>query len=765
LGGGVGRFDDLSDLDFEELVADLATTEYELPFRAGIRGRDGGIDILAVDDEGVEHVIQCKHYKDSSNAQLRAAAKKEAEGLEEAGREFGSYRFATSRRLTHEFRKELAKILHPWVKSVNDVLGEGDLDTLLGKHSAVEGRHVKLWLAGAGPLQAILNAAAYERSAALLEETRAAVSRFVQTEAFFEARKILREKGVCVIAGTAGVGKTTLARMLMLDALEEDSMPYEISPGGLRDAWSLLSIDEPQLFYYDDFLGQTALHESRQHDTDLLRFMRKIARDPKRRFVLATREYILRQAKLLSEVLDREADEAQNFLLTIEHYSRQEKARIFYNHVYFSEQVDEQARRSLLTDRGYLEIIDHPHYNPRLIEWITGFSGHRLTQEDKQKYLGYCLSVLRSPKMLWAHAFKEGLNEAERAFLVSMLGMPRRLTEGDAQLSFEASCAARGIPVTDQRFVRVLATLDDSFISSEREGGTLYLSFINPSVIDFMRSYLRDSRPDAISAIDSACFFEQVAWLWYALAGESDAPDEALWVSFSKAFERTLTMAPPHGAMMWITRHRLIESKGGLLQTRLQETFKLVATAPGFVRKAEEWLGRCGREWLECIENGDHAPDSGAPYLAAKLAAIEKFDIRRTALSMREAIEAMNRDVDYWECVSGLREGFPDAYDDHEWEQRRMEFGEYLDYVLEEPTGYLTGSEEVGALEDLSSTFATPVPGELFDEARQEIEEAEGEADDPDRDYDDYGGGSSRGLADFGESDADIAAMFDRLDP
>jgi restriction endonuclease len=87
----VGYFDALSDLDFEELVADLITVVTGLTFRAGARGADGGIDVLAQGSDG-EHVVQCKHFQDSTYSQLKSDAKREAQKLRARGATFASYR-------------------------------------------------------------------------------------------------------------------------------------------------------------------------------------------------------------------------------------------------------------------------------------------------------------------------------------------------------------------------------------------------------------------------------------------------------------------------------------------------------------------------------------------------------------------------------------------------------------------------------------------------------------------------------------------------
>ena len=47
---------------------------------------------------------------------------------------------------------------------------------------------------------------------------------------------------------------------------------------------------------------------------------------------------------------------------------------------------DDEARVALLKGCAYEQIIDHPAYNPRQIEWITGLSGHRLTAADNSDY-------------------------------------------------------------------------------------------------------------------------------------------------------------------------------------------------------------------------------------------------------------------------------------------------------------------------------------------------------------------------------------------
>ena len=69
---------------------------------------------------------------------------------------------------------------------------------------------------------------------------------------------MLEKKHYCIIAGIPGIGKTMLAEMLSFEYL---SNGYELIKvfSDITEAFEVINQNNSQIFFYDDFLGQTSL--------------------------------------------------------------------------------------------------------------------------------------------------------------------------------------------------------------------------------------------------------------------------------------------------------------------------------------------------------------------------------------------------------------------------------------------------------------------------------------------------------------------------
>lgn len=522
------HFQALTDIEFERLISDLLRAETgHLHERFGV-GPDGGIDLRFVDlEQGVVEIAQCKHYTKSSFSKLLSAAREEVPKLEAMDPPPTGYRFITSQSLTPGRKKKLIEALDGWIADPGRIWGAETLEDVLNEHAdQVERRHVKLWLSSSTHLEQLLNAGTHNRSNDLIERITQSLPTYVQTARFEDAERVLVENGACLIAGEPGIGKTTLAQMLLLACVHQGFEALHISED-VSEAWDVLG-DRPQVFYYDDFLGRIGLTGLRKHeDQRLVDLIRRTRRDPQRtRLILTTREYILRDAVGVYETFEREEVDQDRFLLALNDYSRDERGLVLYNHLYHSVAMRPEWRQQIVESGAYEQIIDHPNYNPRLIEFITGNVKPRQLEHVDEDWVSFALAALDHPEEIWRRAFERDLDELQRAMLICLVSLGGPVEVSTLEDVVRCHCEAVGVRFDDLGFKRALETLDLTFVQLYSEGVYLLIDSANRSVDDFVMNLLGEDASQLRAVLDGASSFVQPIQLWDVSRSASPAGEK-----------------------------------------------------------------------------------------------------------------------------------------------------------------------------------------------------------------------------------------------
>jgi hypothetical protein len=743
----VRRYDNFSDHDFELFIADLLGADRGLRYETFPRGRDQGVDLRAIPPRRKRpHVVQCKHFVGSSFSTLRAAARKEAARLSAAGVRFASYTFVTSQPLTALRKSRLAEDLLPWIASDSDVLGANDLETLLDRHPEVERRQVKLWLTGGTQLAALLRAGTVHRSQSLLEDIQRSLPSYVQGGAFDEARQRLRDQRVLVIAGVPGIGKTTLARILMADAVLDGYEPIEVSHD-VEEGWEMLDDSIKQIFLYDDFLGRTALAErfAKNEDRRLVDFMDRTARRSSTLFLLTTREYILRQAGALYERIAQSGVEDRRYLLELPSYTRVDRARIFANHAFHSPTLTDAAKRALLVDDAYERIIDHTNYNPRVIEWITGMGGRKLGPREVDDYVTFAVDILDHPELIWKHAFTNEIDDYGRVLVLVLASLARPTEIERVEAAFDALCRQRDLTLTGQAFRRTLAALDDSLVATRHGSGNWYeaagilVAPHDPSIVDFVTDYVRGSAADIEQIADAALFFEQASWLWDVATRDGIVPNR-LAATMSGALQRTYDAPSLSPVVVPLSTYAWTHRPPGTVdhEARLARVLQL---ADGAGPERETLLHWCRARFAEraaAWERGEGQPPSILTLLKL-IRGDHSFDADAAARSATGAMSASWAIVQDTEWRAELRSLFPDAYTLDEWAAVVDEFASWLEDDLAGSANDMIDTEELRQVERVADRLGVVIDEDeleaVEDHIRENVAEREQQASSEEDDW------------------------------
>lgn len=478
-------FRTLNDKEFEVLATDLLSKRDGHKYERFKPGRDAGVDGRYFKPDGTEVILQCKHWPSSPLEKLIKHVQDDElpkiRGLNPA-----RYVLAISHPLSRYDKTRISTALSPYILEPTDILGREDLNDLLSENSDIELRHYKLWISSTNVLRHLLNKPVLDRSAFALQEIQESAHLYVPTANHDSALERLESLGTVIITGPAGIGKTTLADHLAFHYVSKGFSFIRIADE-IREAEATFLVNEPQLFFFDDFLGRNYLEALSGHEgAHIVQFIKRIARDKKKRFILTSRTTILNQGKVLIDVFQNNNLERNEFEVSFESFSEIDKARILYNHIWHSS-LESDFIDELYDNKRYRQIIDHRNYNPRLIRYITDTD--RLTNCTVQQYWSYAKALLDNPAKVWENPFEAQHDDFGRALILLVTLNARPITQGELAESYARLIAHPDAKAMQGRrdYLQSLRHLAGSMltrtVAGEKEP---VLNLFNPSIGDFI---------------------------------------------------------------------------------------------------------------------------------------------------------------------------------------------------------------------------------------------------------------------------------------
>ncbi len=237
------------------------------------------------------------------------------------------------------------------------------------------------------------------------------------------------------------------------------------------------------------------------------------------RFILTTREYVLNAAQQRYEALAQPIVPIQPCIIRMSDYTRPIRAKILYNHLYFSS-LSRKHKLALLRERRYKNILDHKNYNPRVVHYMT--EPHFLTGVPPAQYPDTFIASLDNPRKIWQHAYGHQISNAARHFLLVLTTLPSDTHIDDAETAFwqfyKDRQEAFGFSTDPSDLMNAIKELDGTFVSTTKIESTISVSFHSPAVKDFMEHHLGRHPRDVFSLVRSAVFYDQFRSLWWGIS-------------------------------------------------------------------------------------------------------------------------------------------------------------------------------------------------------------------------------------------------------
>ena len=507
------NFSNLNDIEFEYLCKDVMSKMLGVELQRFSAGPDGGIDLT--DDAHTKKVIvQVKHYIKTDATGLLTSLKKEIPKVKINSPE--RYYICCSKELTPQSKQDIYEMFSDYMESTDNIVTLIELNDFLEKeeNGDILRKHFKLWIESTNILTDIFTNDICIDSDVLLSDIKESANMFVKTEVYESALACLEKNNVLIIIGNPGVGKTITSKMLVLYyAAQGYKIRYTTDGADLASLKKALSQspDMKEVILLDDCFGQAYFSMKSTQENELLALIKHVNRNPNKLLVMNSRVTIYREASERTQSLVNSLDkkEYKAFVLDMTNVSALEKAKIFYNHLFFCE-VPQAYRENIKKDKNYNRIVNHTNYNPRIIEFVT--NKRQWESVDPDEYTEFILRCLNNPEQIWKNEYERRLGYPDRILLTTLYSLTNAAISVDVvKKCYEHRISTKqGIDLSINHFEQSIKRLQDSMVKIVDVHGRKMLSVANPSVNDFLFAHLEKNLPEREEIVGASICVRQL---------------------------------------------------------------------------------------------------------------------------------------------------------------------------------------------------------------------------------------------------------------
>jgi len=477
---------------FQDLCAQVMEEELKTTVSVYREAQDGGQDavFLAKSLDGLTLVgsVQCK-FSSKPEQRLRPSdITGELQHVEQlvAKKMAAIYYFITSMGVDADVARKIREELSARGVMQPHVVGK---EWLLGKvKSSPRLRALVPRVYGLGDLSTILDERCAAQTLALLGDYQKALNVYVPTAPHRAAVDILAKHKLVLLLGAPATGKSTLAAILAMMAIDKNEVQVFKcdGPTELKQHWN--PDDNKRLFWVDDAFGSNLLRP--EYVNAWTEFMPKLKAAIAHgcHFILTSRTHIWNDAKPRLGSRNHPLLETGAAVVSVGDLTESERQQILYNHL----KAGTQPLHWKTQIKSHLPRLSKEE---RLLPELARRLGDKDYTGHIKKLPDDLLRFIADPQEFLVQTFKE-LSEEQQAAL-TLVFLTRSRLPVNLLPDNEATSVALSYGVTKAQMTQALQQLEGSFVIQRRDSDKEYWAFWHPTFADAISAIL-SKRPDLI---------------------------------------------------------------------------------------------------------------------------------------------------------------------------------------------------------------------------------------------------------------------------